>query len=218
MAHKPTNEIVIHTVYNRLKGQIVNHEFAPGERLIIEHLADQLDVSTIPVREALGQLATEGLISRIPKIGFFTKRISEAEIRNLYELNAILLKASLDKAQTKSNLAKMSCFSKISPIDNDNLKSADPDPRHLVKTLSDLFLQIAIHSCNSEIVRIIQNLNDKLNYIRRCEYEMIDDSREELLHFRQLYYKKQYRSLSAALDSYHDKHLLLLSDLIDGLR
>lgn len=47
MAHKPTNEIVIHTVYNRLKEQIVNHEFAPGERLIIERLADQMDVSTI---------------------------------------------------------------------------------------------------------------------------------------------------------------------------
>lgn len=112
----------------------------------------------------------------------------------------------------------MSCFSKFSPIDNDNLQSADADPRHLVRSLSDLFLQIGIHSCNSEIVRIIQNLNDKLNYIRRCECEMIDDSGEELLHFRQLYYKKQYRSLSAALDAYHDKRLLLLSDLVDGLR
>src|SRR5215472_15018998 len=55
------------TVYKLLRTRIANHDFAPGERLQLEVLSAQLGVSRTPVREALNQLAAEGLVEIRPR-------------------------------------------------------------------------------------------------------------------------------------------------------
>ena len=57
------------TIYKLLRTKLANHEFALGERLQLGVLAGQLGVSRTPVREALNQLAAEGLIEIRPRRG-----------------------------------------------------------------------------------------------------------------------------------------------------
>lgn len=63
-------------VYQTLRSAIVRNELMPGQRLIIEDIARQLKVSTIPVREALQLLQAERLVQSSPHSGAVVAPIS----------------------------------------------------------------------------------------------------------------------------------------------
>ena len=57
-------------VYEALEEQILDMEYAPGARLVIDQIARELGVSGTPVRDALTRLAAEGFIDFTPFRGF----------------------------------------------------------------------------------------------------------------------------------------------------
>jgi DNA-binding GntR family transcriptional regulator len=61
-----------------------------GERLSDKDLAEELEVSRTPVREALLQLASEGLVVMHPQRGTFVFSAGADEVRELCELRAVL--------------------------------------------------------------------------------------------------------------------------------
>lgn len=56
-------------VHKALRMAILSGRFAPQEKLNERQLAEELGVSTTPLKEALRQLETEGLISTLPRRG-----------------------------------------------------------------------------------------------------------------------------------------------------
>jgi DNA-binding GntR family transcriptional regulator len=76
--------------YEHLKSVILSGRFRPGERLAEEHLAEELEVSRTPVREALHKLEQDGLIEPLESRGFCIPRDSEKEIEDLFELRTVL--------------------------------------------------------------------------------------------------------------------------------
>jgi DNA-binding GntR family transcriptional regulator len=56
-------------VYRTLRDAIMRCELAPGQRLVIDDLARRMNVSAIPVREALHLLGSERLIVNVPHVG-----------------------------------------------------------------------------------------------------------------------------------------------------
>ena len=76
--------------YEYLKASVLSGHFTPGERLTEEHLAKKLGVSRTPIREALHKLESEGLIKLLETRGFIVYRDSKDEVRELFELRAIL--------------------------------------------------------------------------------------------------------------------------------
>ena len=60
-------------VYERIKHWLLAQALVPGQLLQIGVLADELGVSTTPVREALTRLAAERMIMSVPKRGFFAR-------------------------------------------------------------------------------------------------------------------------------------------------
>jgi len=71
MLKRPEFKTVLATpVYEALKERIVNGSIAPGERLNIDALAVDLDVSPTPVRESLARLAAEKLAAFEPYKGY----------------------------------------------------------------------------------------------------------------------------------------------------
>lgn len=72
-----------------LRRQIIEGELRPRERLVAADLADRLQVSRTPVREALYLLASEGLV--VPaKRGFAVREFTPSEIIEIYEVRAAL--------------------------------------------------------------------------------------------------------------------------------
>jgi DNA-binding GntR family transcriptional regulator len=85
---------VARTVNDATTGQIrawiLNGRLKPGERLHQDQLAIALGVSRMPVREAIRQLAAEGLVQLFPHRGAFVSSMDPDEIRELYEVRAAL--------------------------------------------------------------------------------------------------------------------------------
>jgi DNA-binding GntR family transcriptional regulator len=73
-------------VYQTLRAGIMRCEIAPGERLVIDDLARRLEVSIIPVREALQLLQSEGLIVNIPHVGATVAPITRESILDVFTL------------------------------------------------------------------------------------------------------------------------------------
>nr|WP_314435446.1 GntR family transcriptional regulator [uncultured Brevundimonas sp.] len=65
---------------------IVSGDFSPEEPVRQDALAAQLNVSKIPLREALARLEQDGLVVSYPNRGFFVRPMSPEEAEEIYAL------------------------------------------------------------------------------------------------------------------------------------
>jgi len=74
-------------VYDALRQAIVQGEYEPGSRLVIDDLAELMGVSQIPIREALRQLEADGFITIAPYVG---ATLTEMNANFIFEIFALL--------------------------------------------------------------------------------------------------------------------------------
>jgi DNA-binding GntR family transcriptional regulator len=77
-------------VYEYLREAIIDGELAPGTRLLERELSARLEVSRIPIREALPQLEAEGLIRTLPRRGAVVTQLTLRDIDELFDVRASL--------------------------------------------------------------------------------------------------------------------------------
>jgi DNA-binding GntR family transcriptional regulator len=95
-------------VYETLREAIVRCELPPGERLVIDELARRLDISIIPVREALRLLESEGLVFTVAHVGATVAPISRHSIVEVFTLLEGLVTVSARAAALASEGADLS--------------------------------------------------------------------------------------------------------------
>ncbi|MGD9736269.1 MAG: GntR family transcriptional regulator [Solirubrobacterales bacterium] len=77
-------------VYERVVDGLLEGRLRPGDRLILDRLAEELDVSRTPIRDALLRLREEGVIEAVGRRGYVVASLGKSEIEQLYEArNAI---------------------------------------------------------------------------------------------------------------------------------
>lgn len=81
-----------------LRRAVLSGVLPGGTRLVQADIASQLDVSTTPVREALRDLATEGLIQLDAHRGAIVRSIDLDELREVYELRLLLEPVAVRRA------------------------------------------------------------------------------------------------------------------------
>jgi len=81
---------LVELAYNRLSQEILSGRTDPGERLVEEQLTRRLGISRAPLREALRQLAQQGLVEHIPRRGVRVATLSDDDVRELYEVRDVL--------------------------------------------------------------------------------------------------------------------------------
>lgn len=84
-----------------LRKAILSKDLKEGEELTLEGIANQLGVSSMPVREAFQILASDGLIKLRPNKGAVVLGVNEKTIRDHYETRAILESEAAAKASRK---------------------------------------------------------------------------------------------------------------------
>src|SRR6478752_1472247 len=65
--------------YQWIKERISRHEYTPGYRLVLGTIAGELDMSVVPVREAVRQLEAEGLVTFERNVGARVTLVDESE-------------------------------------------------------------------------------------------------------------------------------------------
>jgi DNA-binding GntR family transcriptional regulator len=111
---------------------IVTGVLAPGERLPIEELAEILEMSPMPVREALRELDSSGLVENIPHRGARVTELSIDDLREVYEARLALERLAVRHAAEKFTEEDAS-------VARDRLEEhvkayRSRDPRHLWST------------------------------------------------------------------------------------
>ncbi len=80
-----TNHQQLHQVVSQqIRAAILNGRIKPGEWIRQQSIAEELGVSQMPVREALKELAAEGLVEHIPYRGARVVHFSKEDIQDIY--------------------------------------------------------------------------------------------------------------------------------------
>ncbi len=210
MQSKSDNSNIIKRVYQSLKNSVISNQFPAGERLNIESLAEDLRVSITPVRESLLRLVAEGLIVTVPKMGFFMKTLSEVDIRNLYELNHVLVDWSVSCLIADAIPGSVVGVPELSVLSKKLTLLKSPSDEVIANSVGQLFQACAKRSGNSEILLRVENASDRLNYIRICEARMQTAPLEPLLEIVQFGSKGDYEMLRAGLKTQFELSLRML--------
>ncbi len=83
-------ETLARRAYEQLRLKLSRGEFPPGTRLVNRTLAKELGVSFTPVREAINQLASEGLVEYVRGGGAFVRHIDRRDVAQLYDLRSVI--------------------------------------------------------------------------------------------------------------------------------
>lgn len=78
------------SVVDHLRLLIIRRQLEPGERLVQSDLAEQLGVSRTPIREALQELASEGLVTLSPYKSASVAEYSPVELEEIYSVRIAL--------------------------------------------------------------------------------------------------------------------------------
>lgn len=150
--HRTLRERILSTI----RAAIVNGQIRPGTRIMEPELAERFGISRTPIREAIRQLESEGLISVIPRKGAIVASISPQDISNFYELKMILeghAARLAAKNLTENDLTKMETV-------NRQIEAASAKKNlSRVLDLHNEFHEIFLHACgNDKLHAIVQNL------------------------------------------------------------
>ncbi|WP_327606571.1 GntR family transcriptional regulator [Virgibacillus tibetensis] len=77
-------------MYRLLKARIIERVYVPGQRIVIDQIAKELETSSIPVREAIRQLESERLIFYKQNVGPVVAEVNESDYSDTLRVLAVL--------------------------------------------------------------------------------------------------------------------------------
>ena len=90
-------------VYEFLKKNILRGRYRPGAKIVISDISRQLDVSDIPIREAIKRLQTEGFLDITPHVGAKVVEIDQSEFEQI-----TMIRAELEGLATRLSINHLS--------------------------------------------------------------------------------------------------------------
>ena len=84
--------------YEHIRQNLLTGHYPPGSALSAVALAKEIGISQTPVREAISQLETEGLVEQLPRVGMRVKCIDRRELEELFEIRELLESGAAAKA------------------------------------------------------------------------------------------------------------------------
>lgn len=76
--------------YQKLRDALRNGVLKPGDRIIEASIAQQLDISRTPVRDAIRRLESEGLLEHEARAGLIVTKLDRRAVGELYEMREVL--------------------------------------------------------------------------------------------------------------------------------
>ena len=133
--------------------------YQPGDRLREEEVSAALGLSRTPIREALRRLEADGIIEHRPRIGAVIRRLTHAEVVELYEMRAVLEGTAAEMAAKHGSLAEVDTLDAL----NDRIEVERDDPalgaainqdfhRALYRSTRNRFLLEAARGLNSSLL------------------------------------------------------------------
>ncbi len=150
---EPLKDKIIEYIYSA----IINEEYPQGSQVKELHLSEKLHVSRAPIREALLELVSLGVLEQIARKGVFVKEITSKDIYDTYESKGVIegfLATEFALHSTKEDIDKLSLHVKQMSDENN-------DRKKIVKVGEEFHKLTLKYSKNSVFLETLEKINRK---------------------------------------------------------
>jgi DNA-binding GntR family transcriptional regulator len=162
---RPDRRKMTDWVCDELREAIVNLRLRPGEPLREAALAEKLGVSKTPLREAFARLEQEGLVETTSFKGAVVTGYSERDLKEIYELRALLEGAAARSAAERADDATLRALRDV--LDRSRALRDAGDLVGLAELLGRFDVIVYSQVTNDRIGALIDNLRAHLTRIGR---------------------------------------------------
>lgn len=154
-----------HQAYAKLRALIMDGSLQPGASLSERNLAERLGIGRMPVREAVRELAKDGLVATSPGRGTFVRQLTVVELRELYEARQAIEGMTAFLATKRGPTPRLLAFRERLQERLDGDVTAD---LHGTQEIGhDFHLAIVEAARNKELSRILQSLQARITLAMR---------------------------------------------------
>jgi DNA-binding GntR family transcriptional regulator len=155
-------------VYLHIKDLILEGEFKTGDRLVERELAERLNISRTPIREALFRLESQGFVKTVPRKGVIVADISEKEIIEVFTiLSSLEVLAAKLAAQKLDDDTRNKFMDYIKKVEDCLKDENDSNFSHLHGELNHLLYSSAK---NSKLYEMLSGLSDYIRAFAKTGY------------------------------------------------
>lgn len=163
----PVKRTIADQVAELIRQRVLSGQLKGGQPIRQEHLATELGVSRIPLREALKQLAAEGFVTLTSHKGAVVAELSIAEVEELFELRLKLETWLLQLAIPQIEESDLAALEKIVE------EQRRPDILPRWGEINWRFHEIMYLPAGRQItLRLLKNIHDKIDRYLRLEVTM----------------------------------------------
>ena len=146
--------------YAIIRHAIRNLILPPGRTILEREVAEILDMSRTPVREALVRLENDEALQLIPRRGFYVEAIEKNDLRDIYQLSATLDGLAIELATKQMQTAEIN---RLEMLVNKQQEALDKQEFSEWAKLDDEFHTVIIEcSTNNSLNKAIDIYSDKL--------------------------------------------------------
>jgi DNA-binding GntR family transcriptional regulator len=151
-------------VYRIVKGRIIEREYVPGQRIVIDQIAKELETSSIPVREAIRQLEAERLVVYKRNVGPVVAEVNESDYLDTVHVLARLEGYAAGLAANNFPTEKLEKLQELNNAMEEALKDFDIIQ---FSKLNAAFHRVICEQCgNNYLLEMIQNTWNRIDSIR----------------------------------------------------
>lgn len=198
-------------IYDKLRNDILNGVYEPGDSLIEMKLAEELGVSRTPVREAIRQLELEGLVKSIPNKGVVVEGVTEQDINDIYEIRKLIEGLAARWATEKMTKDKLKDLKDTLDLMEFYTLKGETDK---ISVMDTKFHDIIFQACDSKPLRsVLTNLH---HFIQRARLVSIGVSgrAQNALKEHQKIYEAIYNKDANAAEKAVQKHIQIAGENI----
>jgi DNA-binding GntR family transcriptional regulator len=158
IVHESSDQVTSATgrVYGVLKQEILTCELAPGTPVYEGDIAERLEVSKTPVREALGMLVHEGLVEVRPRQGYRVTDVTLADVQEVFHMRLLLEPAAAELAAERATAEQLQELRSLVEAD----EGASYQDR--VRQAARFHTTLAEASGNSRLAGTLRNLLEEM--------------------------------------------------------
>ena len=176
MADQPV-QTIRSQIYQILRNALWRGEFTPGQRLQEVDLANQLHVSRSPVREALRQLAADGLVIEIPNKGVYVKTFTAKDIDEIFDVRLMLESYAIRRSPQNMTDGQRAHLMEILQMLEQTHESGDLD-RYVVADddLHKQIIQLGGNSLVDDLYYRVRSMNQQFRIRSLSSHNRFQDS------------------------------------------